>query len=140
MRELGFEPGWGKTIERVKDTFHLLSDILEAPAPASLEEFLSRIPMIFSVVIVTPHGYFGQSNVLGLPDTGGQVVYILDQTRALEKEMHRRLEEQGIDIEPRIVVVTRQISDARGTTCDQRFEKICGTRNAVILPASSLQI
>lgn len=31
------------------------------------------------VVILSPHGYFGQSNVLGLPDTGGQVVYILDQ-------------------------------------------------------------
>jgi hypothetical protein len=26
-----------------------------------------------NVVIMSPHGYFGQSNVLGLPDTGGQV-------------------------------------------------------------------
>ena len=133
LRELGFEPGWGRTVERMSDTFRLLSDILEAPAPAILEEFLSRIPMIFSVVILTPHGYFGQSNVLGLPDTGGQVVYILDQTRALEKEMHKRLEEQGIDIEPRIVVVTRLIPEARATSCDQRIEKISGTRNAVIL-------
>lgn len=30
------------------------------------------------MVILSPHGFFGQSNVLGLPDTGGQVVYILD--------------------------------------------------------------
>ena len=30
--------------------------------------------MIFNVVILSPHGYFGQSNVLGLPDTGGQIV------------------------------------------------------------------
>jgi sucrose synthase len=133
LRDLGFEPGWGKTVERMSDTFRLLSDILEAPAPAILEEFLSRIPMIFSVVILTPHGYFGQSNVLGLPDTGGQVVYILDQTRALEKEMHKRLEEQGVHIEPKIVVVTRLIPEARGTSCDQRLEKISGTRNAVIL-------
>jgi len=133
LSELGFEPGWGKTVARMSDTFRLLSDILEAPAPTNLEEFLSRIPMIFSVVILTPHGYFGQSNVLGLPDTGGQVVYILDQTRALEKEMHRRLEQQGIDIEPKIVVLTRLIPEAHGTSCDQRMEKISGTRNAVIL-------
>ncbi len=133
LRELGFEPGWGKTVERMLDTFRLLSEILEAPAPSILEEFLARIPMIFSVVVLTPHGYFGQSNVLGLPDTGGQVVYILDQTRALEKEMHKRLEEQGIDIEPKIVVVTRLIPDAHGTSCNQRTEKISGTRNAVIL-------
>lgn len=25
------------------------------------------------VVILSPHGYFGQTNVLGMPDTGGQV-------------------------------------------------------------------
>jgi hypothetical protein len=37
--------------------------------------------MIFSMVIISPHGYFGQANVLGRPDTGGQVVYILDQAR-----------------------------------------------------------
>ncbi len=32
-------------------------------------------PLIFlsQVVILSPHGYFGQTNVLGMPDTGGQV-------------------------------------------------------------------
>ncbi len=133
LQELGFEPGWGKTVQRMLDTFRLLSDILEAPSPNNLEEFLSRIPMIFSIVILSPHGFFGQSNVLGLPDTGGQVVYILDQTRALEKEMHERLDEQGVDLEPKILVVTRLIPEARGTSCDQRTERIMGTRNARIL-------
>ena len=134
LQEMGFEPGWGKTVKRMRDTFRLLSDILEAPEPSNLEEFLARIPMIFSIVILSPHGYFGQSNVLGLPDTGGQVVYILDQTRALEEEMHRRLDEQGIDIKPQILVVTRLIPDAPpGTTCNQQTEKIAGTRNAQIL-------
>ncbi len=133
MQVLGFEPGWGRTVARMRDTLQLLSDILEAPSPASLEEFLSRIPMIFNIVIVSPHGYFGQANVLGLPDTGGQVVYILDQTRALEREMVRRLEEQGIDIEPQILVVTRLIPDAGNTTCNQRLERITGTTNARIL-------
>ena len=29
---------------------------------------VSSIPMVFNVVILYPHGYFGQSNVLGMPD------------------------------------------------------------------------
>ena len=133
LQEMGFEPGWGRSVARMRDTLHLLSDILEAPAPQSLETFLGRVPMIFSLAILSPHGFFGQANVLGLPDTGGQVVYILDQVRALEKEMRRRLSEQGLDIEPQILVITRLIPEARGTTCDQRLEPIAGTRNARIL-------
>ncbi len=133
MQELGFEPGWGKNARRMRDTFGILLDILEAPDPSNLEAFLARIPMIFSIVILSPHGYFGQSNVLGLPDTGGQVVYILDQARALEQEMRTRLEEQGIDLEPEILVITRLIPSAQGTTCDQPVEPITGTKNAKIL-------
>ena len=38
--------------------------------------------------------------VLGKPDTGGQIVYILDQVRALETEMLKRIDEAGLDIEP----------------------------------------
>lgn len=133
LLNLGFEIGWGDTVERMRDTVLLLSDILEAPEPGNLERFLGRIPMVFNLAILSPHGFFGQSNVLGLPDTGGQVVYILDQVRALEKEMRRRLSEQGLDIEPQIVVVTRLIPEAEGTTCDQRLEDIVGTENARIL-------
>lgn len=133
MQTLGFEIGWGRTVERMRDTISLLSEILEAPAPGVLENFLGRIPMIFSIVVLSPHGFFGQSNVLGLPDTGGQVVYILDQVRALEAEMRHRLSEQGLDIDPQIVVITRLIPQAQGTTCDQRIEPIVGTQNAKIL-------
>lgn len=133
MQGLGFEPGWGNTTARMLDTISLLTDILEAPAPGSLEAFLDRIPMIFNIAILSPHGYFGQANVLGLPDTGGQVVYILDQVRALEKEMRKRLYEQGLDIDPQIVVITRLIPDAGNTTCNQRVENIIGTENARIL-------
>lgn len=67
------EKGWGDTAKRVHDTIHLLLDLLEAPDPATLEKFLGTIPMMFNVVILSPHGYFAQSNVLGYPDTGGQV-------------------------------------------------------------------
>ncbi len=133
LRILGFELGWGKDVRRVLDTMALLLDILEAPSHDALEEFLARIPMIFTIGILSPHGWFGQSGVLGRPDTGGQVVYILDQVRALEQEMHKRLVEQGLDIEPKILVVTRLIPEAEDTTCDQRLEPIAGTRNAVIL-------
>ena len=133
LRALGFEPGWGKDAARIRNYMELLLDILEAPSPASLEQFLQNIPMIFSIAILSPHGWFGQSDVLGRPDTGGQVVYILDQVRALERAMHSSLLEQGLDIDPHILVVTRLIPEAEGTTCDQRIEAIAGTRNARIL-------
>jgi len=133
LRRLGFEPGWGRTPERIRETMELLLDILEAPSPRNLENFLARMPMIYSIAILSPHGYFGQSNVLGKPDTGGQIVYILDQVRALEREMWASIHEQGLDIEPQIVVITRLIPEADGTTCDQRIEPILGTENARIL-------
>ena len=135
LRNLGFEPGWGADAARVRKTMQLLRELLEAPSPRIMEDFLGRMPMIFSVAILSPHGWFGQSNVLGRPDTGGQVVYILDQVRALEKDMRRRLDEQGLGdvVEPQVVVITRLIPEAQGTTCDQRIEPIAGTGNARIL-------
>ena len=133
LRSYGFEPGWGNDVTRTRNTMRLLLDILEAPSPNNLEDFLSRIPMIFSLAILSPHGYFGQTNVLGRPDTGGQVVYILDQVRALEKEMRDRLLQQGLNIEPQIVVLTRLIPNAEGTTCNEHLEPITGTHNVRIL-------
>lgn len=133
LGRLGFEPGWGDTAARASETLGMLVDILEAPSPTVLEAFLARIPMISRLLIVSPHGYFGQDNVLGRPDTGGQVVYILDQVRALEQEMRARMAAQGVDVEPRIVVVTRLIPDADGTTCNQPLERIQGAEHAVIV-------
>lgn len=71
------EKGWGDTAERVKDTLNCLSEVLQAPDPVNMEKFFSRIPAIFSIVIFSIHGYFGQADVLGLPDTGGQVYNLL---------------------------------------------------------------
>ncbi|KAK4418110.1 Sucrose synthase 2 [Sesamum alatum] len=133
LQGFGFERGWGDTAGRVLEMMHLLSDILQAPDPSTLEKFLGRIPMVFNVVILSVHGYFGQANVLGLPDTGGQVVYILDQVRALESEMIQRIEKQGLKITPRILVVTRLIPDAKGTSCNQRLERITGCEYSHIL-------
>jgi sucrose synthase len=133
LRGLGFETGWGNTVGRARETMELLQDLLEAPDPGILERFLARVPMIFNVAILSPHGYFAQSNVMGLPDTGGQVVYILDQVRALEHEIRARLAEQGVGYEPHILVITRLIPEAGGTTCNQRMESISGTEHARIL-------
>lgn len=72
---MGLEKGWGDTAQHVLEMIHLLLDILQAPDPSTLETFLGRIPMVYNVVVISPHGYFGQANVLGLPDTGGQVLY-----------------------------------------------------------------
>lgn len=113
--------------------------------------------------------------MLGKPDTGGQIVYILDQVHALEKEMLKRIDEAGLDIEPGmvitscsdasslldhlantthmqllppcdkkfvhhevllhadIIIVTRLIPEAQGTTCDQRIERINDTKHCYIL-------
>lgn len=133
MSKLGFAPGWGHNAARVIETMNMLIDILEAPSPSALEAFLARIPMISRLLILSPHGYFGQDNVLGLPDTGGQVVYILDQVRALEQEMRDRLQQQGVQVEPKILIVTRLIPDAGNTTCNQRLEKVSGCANTWIL-------
>ncbi|XP_022147583.1 sucrose synthase [Momordica charantia] len=133
FQETGLERGWGDTAERVLEMIQLLLDLLEAPDPCTLEKFLGRIPMVFNVVILSPHGYFAQDNVLGYPDTGGQVVYILDQVRALEHEMLQRIKHQGLDITPRILIISRLLPDAVGTTCTQRLEKVFGTEHAHIL-------
>ncbi|XP_031407618.1 sucrose synthase 6 isoform X2 [Punica granatum] len=133
IKELGFERGWGDTAERVIETMHMLSELLQAPDPQKMESFISRLPIIFNVVIFSPHGYFGQADVLGLPDTGGQVVYILDQVRALEEEMLLRIKKQGLAVKPNIVVVTRLIPDARGTKCNQELEPILDSKHSYIL-------
>ena len=130
---LGFAPGWGDNAGRVTDTMSLLVDILEAPSPLILENFLARIPMVSKLLILSPHGFFGQDHVLGLPDTGGQVVYILDQVRALERDMSERLLLQGIEVRPKIMIATRLIPDAGETLCNQPLEKIHGTQNAWIV-------
>ncbi|KAE9602510.1 hypothetical protein Lal_00050045 [Lupinus albus] len=133
FQEIGLERGWGDTAERVLEMIQLLLDLLEAPDPFTLETFIGRIPMVFNVVILSPHGYFAQDNVLGYPDTGGQVVYILDQVRALENEMLKRIKQQGLDIVPRILIITRLLPEAVGTTCGQRLEKVYDTEHCHIL-------
>ncbi|XP_023519351.1 sucrose synthase 6-like [Cucurbita pepo subsp. pepo] len=133
MKGWGFEKGWGSTSERVRETMLILSEILQAPDPLKLELLFSKLPTTLNVVIFSPHGYFGQEGVLGMPDTGGQIVYILDQVRALEEELLHRIEQQGLQAKPQILVVTRLIPDARGTKCNVELEPIENTKHSNIL-------
>ncbi|KAG5049451.1 hypothetical protein JHK85_010554 [Glycine max] len=45
--------------------------IQESTNPLKLESLFSRLPNMFNIVILSIDGYFGQADVLGLPDTGG---------------------------------------------------------------------
>lgn len=133
LQYIGFEKGLGSTAASVSENLKLLRTLVESPDPASLKQFISRIPMIFNIVIVSPHGYFAQEGVLGLPDTGGQVVYILDQVKALEKELLQSFHDAGLDISPKILILTRLIPEAGNTSCNQRLEKVHETKNVWIL-------
>ncbi|KAG9133336.1 hypothetical protein Leryth_024330 [Lithospermum erythrorhizon] len=133
FKEWGFEKGWGDTAKRVKETIRSLSEVLQAPDPINTERFFGSIPRIFNVVLFNVQGYFGQSDVLGLPDTGGQVVYVLGQVVALEEELLQRIKQQGLNLKPQIIVVTRLIPDAQGTKCNQEMEPINNTKHSYIL-------
>jgi sucrose synthase len=135
LRIHGFEPGWGATAGRVAENLSLLARILDAPEPGQIERLLGRLPLITSVLMVSPHGWFAQEGVLGKPDTGGQVTYVLDQARALEQQMRRLLAESGVDTTPKVLILTRLIPNAEDTTCNVPRERILGTENGWIVRA-----
>jgi sucrose synthase len=135
MKKEGFEVGWGNAVGRISETIQTLLDLISEPTDQLLEHFISRVPMplISKIAIISPHGWFGQTNALGKPDTGGQVIYILDQVRALEKHLTEEIQLTGLAVEPKIVVLTRLIPEAQDTTCNQRKEEIFQTNNSYIL-------
>lgn len=136
LQEMGFEAGWGNTASRVRETLEILDELLDSPDDEGLEKFISRIPMIFRIVLVSVHGWFGQEGVLGRPDTGGQVVYVLDQARSLEKQLQEDIKLAGLEglgVEPKVIILSRLIANSDGTRCNERLEKVHGTDNAWIL-------
>ncbi len=133
LQAFGFEPGWGDRVVSVRQMIQLLIEYMSNGSSEVLEQFLIKVPMLFNILLVAPHGYMGQSAVQGLPDTGGQVIYILGQIRALEKELCHRLQLAGVEIVPKIVLATRLLPEAQHTTCNQREERIIGTTAASIV-------
>ena len=65
-----------------------------------------------------------------------QVVYILDQVRALEREMLARIAAQGLEIVPQILVVTRLIPEAEVRTA----ARLCLLRIPLPLHYQCLQL
>lgn len=136
LQEMGFEAGWGNTAYRVRETLEILDELIDSPDDQGLEKFISRIPMIFRIVLLSIHGWFGQEGVLGRPDTGGQVVYVLDQARSLEKQLQEDITLAGLEglgVQPKVIILSRLIPNSDGTRCNERLEKVHGTDNAWIL-------
>lgn len=136
MQELGFEPGWGNTAGRVRETLELLDQMIHAPQPAILEAFVNRFPSVFRVVLISIHGWVGQEHVLGRSETLGQVAYVLEQARSLEQQLQQEIHLAGLDafgIQPQVVILTRLIPNCEGTQCNLRMEKVDHTDNAWIL-------
>ncbi len=134
LRIHGFEPGWGRSLEGVRERLSTLSQVLESADPDRLERLLAALPLTRTVVMVSPHGWFAQHDVLGKPDTGGQVTYVLDQARAIERELKARFYESGLEeMIPHIAILTRLIPDAEGTTCNQAREKVIGSDHCWIV-------
>ncbi len=145
LQEMGFEPGWGNTAGTAQQTFELLDKLIESPVieierdrivHGLLEAFISRIPLIFRIVLVSVDGWVAQSGVIGRTDTAGQVVYVIEQAKNLEKQLQLDFKLAGLDlleIKPQVIVLTRLIPHSEGTLCHQRKEKIDDTENAWIL-------
>ena len=133
LRMHGFEPGWGRTASDIAESLALLGKVMESSEPARFERLLAQLTLTRTVLMVSPHGWFAQDDVLGKPDTGGQVTYVLDQARALEHQMRRQFYDRGINATPKVVVLTRLIPEAEGTTCNVPREKILGTDNSWII-------
>ena len=136
LQEFGFEPGWGNTIARVRETLELLNRLIDDPEPAILEAFVSRVPAVFRVVLISIHGWVGQENVLGRPETRSQVAYVLDQACSLEHQLRVEIKQAGLDllgIHPQVIILTRLIPNCTGTQCSLPFEKVECTENAWIL-------
>lgn len=134
LRIHGFEAGWGRTAAEIGKRLGRLARLVASPDPARFEILLSRLPLFQHVLMVSPHGWFAQEGVLGRPDTGGQVTYVLDQASVLEREMKKHFEACGLPmIAPQVLILTRLIPNADGTTCNVPREKIYGTENSWIV-------
>ncbi len=133
LKMLGFAPGWGRTVGRARETLAMLETLLLDPDRSVFIRLFQRLPLMRRILLVTVHGWFAQANVFGRPDTGGQVVYVLDQARALDSYLRVLWRDAGLDVKPHILILTRRIPNADHSTCDRPTEKVKGTEHAWIL-------
>jgi sucrose synthase len=136
MQHLGFEPGWGRTVQQAAETLELLERLLHNPDSGVLDALIARIPAIFKVVLISIHGWVGQEGVLGRPETAGQVAFVLEQARHLDQKLLQTIHNSGLDyfgVEPQILILTRLIPQCDGTHCDLPEEQVHGTEHAWIV-------
>jgi sucrose synthase len=136
MQHFGFEPGWGRTTGQALETLELLERLLQSPEPGVLDALIARIPAVFKVVLISIHGWVGQENVLGRPETAGQVAFVLEQARHLDDKLSQAIQNSGLDqfgVTPQVVILTRLIPQCDGTQCDLPQEKVEGTDHTWIL-------
>ncbi|MEO1428769.1 MAG: hypothetical protein AAFS12_05055 [Cyanobacteria bacterium J06632_19] len=137
LRSFGFEPGWGNTAQRARETLELLDQLIDSADHEVLEKFMSRIPLIFNVLVTSTQGWLGEEAVLDRLDTSEGVVYVLDQVKELEKQIEENAKLGGLDvlgkIESKIIVLTPLISNSEDTNSNQPLEKIYGSDNCWIL-------
>jgi sucrose synthase len=136
LQSLGFDPGWGSTVDQARETLELLARLLQNPDGGVLEALIAKISVIFKVVLISIHGWVGQDGVLGRPETAGQVAYVMDQARSLDRKLTQDILNAGLDrfgIKPQVVILTRLIPDCDGTQCGLPLEQVQGTEHTWIL-------
>jgi sucrose synthase len=136
LQSLGFEPGWGSTVDQAHETLELLARLLQNPDGGVLEALIAKISVIFKVVLISIHGWVGQDGVLGRPETAGQVAYVMDQARHLDRKLTHDIQQAGLDrfgIKPQVVILTRLIPDCDGTQCGLSQEQVQGAEHTWIL-------
>jgi sucrose synthase len=136
LQSLGFEPGWGSTVDQAQETLELLARLLQNPDGGVLEALIAKISVIFKVVLISIHGWVGQDGVLGRPETAGQVAYVMDQARHLDRKLTHDIQQAGLDrfgIKPQVVILTRLIPDCDGTQCGLSQEQVQGAEHTWIL-------
>ncbi|KGF71767.1 sucrose synthase [Neosynechococcus sphagnicola sy1] len=136
LQALGFEPGWGNTASRTRETLELLNRLIEDPEPAILEAFVARVPAVFRVVLISINGWVSQESVLGRPEIRSQVDYVLEQARSLENQLQANIEQSGLEllgIHPQVIILTRLIPTCTETQCALPWKKVEGTDNTWIL-------
>jgi len=117
LREMGLLFMWGnskaailKSLEAVKAV--ISEDSIEQQVSGALKYIQEHFPLTWKMVHYSPHSCFNQNGILGAPDTGGQVIYIVDLIRETVADLKTRNKNSGIldeDNHPQIIVLTRLI-------------------------------
>ncbi len=117
LEALGIRRGWGKSKALIMKSFESVKTVMSENSTKqevsdALKYIEEHFPLTWNIVHYSPHGCFNQNGILGAPDTGGQVIYIVDLIRETVADLKMRNKNAGIlpeDNHPQILVLTRLI-------------------------------